>query len=148
MKEKLQDGSRIRQTVVFIFYDPERNAVLLERRSSDVSFAGKLIFPGGKIEFEEQDSIAVALIREIEEELGVTPTSFEPIPSQDDIYGETGKLLKPYLIRQWEGSLPEMVLDKGNPLLWQEIREVESSELESMRCLTQALKTLLRKSAS
>ena len=147
MKEKLQDGNRICQTVVFIFYDPERDAVLLEKRASDFSFANTLLFPGGSIEPVEQDSIAVALIREIEEELGVTPTSFEPIPSQDDIYGETGKLLKPYFIRQWEGSLPEAVLDKGNPLLWQEIGKV-SSELESMRLLISALKAFLRQSAS
>lgn len=48
--------------------------VFITRRPADVHMANKLEFPGGKIEADETPE--QALVRELEEEIGITATSF------------------------------------------------------------------------
>lgn len=128
------------QVVVFIFYNSERDEVLLEKRLPTSSFANLEIFPGGEIEPDELDDIEQALRREVREELGVEPTRISQITTTEDIFGETGKRLRPYLITEWEGQLPETVLDKGNRLLWARTEATANSELQSMRKITESLR--------
>lgn len=128
-------------TVVFIFLKDHQ--VLLERRPTTSSFAGMDIYPGGSVKDNELDELESALKREIIEELGVTPIDIFAIPCQQDIYGETGRLLRPYLIPNWEGNITEVILDKGNPIFWEDLEVVANHQLESVRKLTLALKSFL-----
>ncbi len=130
------------QVVVFVFYDAKKDEVLLERRPLTSRFSNFEIFPGGEIEPDEIDDIEHALRREAREELGVEPTQFSQIATREDIFGETGKQLRPYLITGWEGQLPETVLDKGNRLLWVRIEAI-ATDLPSMRKITESLRAHL-----
>ncbi len=123
------------ETVVFILLKEDQ--VLMEERAADSTFAGLKIFPAGKIENENIDE---ALIRELREELGILPLSYLRIPVAEEIYGETGRHLIPYLITEWEGEIPNFVLDKGNTLLWEDLQQaLITAPLKSSRKLAQAL---------
>lgn len=127
------------QAIVFIFLDSLKNKVLMEQRLKNSAYADQLIFPGGAVEGNETDNLEVALRREIQEELGVEVITFYPLKLSPTLYSPSGKLLIPYLITQWQGELPKVVLDKGNPLIWQDIEEATRSPIEKVRFIAEAL---------
>lgn len=127
------------QAIVFIFLDHYNNQVLMEQRLKNSAYADQLIFPGGAVEENETNDLEVALRREIQEELGVEVSSFYPLKLSQTLYSPTGKLLIPYVITQWQGELPKVVLDKGNPLIWQDIEEATKSPIEKVRFIAEAL---------
>ncbi len=57
------------KVVALALYSPARNQFLIFRRNQNQSGAGKWEFPGGKVEAGE--SLTEALVREIQEELGL-----------------------------------------------------------------------------
>jgi len=78
--------------------------VLLAQRPEGKSLAGQWEFPGGKV--EEGETPEIALIRELEEELGIVvkQACLAPFVFASHTY-ETFHLLMPlYLIRRWEGE--------------------------------------------
>ncbi|MDC7683142.1 8-oxo-dGTP diphosphatase MutT [Asticcacaulis sp. BYS171W] len=78
--------------------------VLIAQRPEGKSLAGQWEFPGGKV--EEGETPEAALIRELEEELGITTKAacLAPFVFASHTY-ETFHLLMPlYLIRRWEGT--------------------------------------------
>ncbi|MFT4076796.1 MAG: 8-oxo-dGTP diphosphatase MutT [Asticcacaulis sp.] len=78
--------------------------VLIAQRPEGKSLAGLWEFPGGKVEPGETPE--VALIRELEEELGIVvkQACLAPFVFASHTY-ETFHLLMPlYLIRRWEGE--------------------------------------------
>ena len=78
--------------------------VLIAQRPEGKSLAGQWEFPGGKVEAGETPE--VALIRELEEELGIAvkQACLAPFVFASHTY-ETFHLLMPlYLIRRWEGE--------------------------------------------
>ncbi|ESQ93664.1 8-oxo-dGTP diphosphatase MutT [Asticcacaulis benevestitus] len=78
--------------------------VLIAQRPEGKQLAGLWEFPGGKVEPGETPEIA--LIRELEEELGITvkQACLAPFVFASHTY-ETFHLLMPlYLIRRWEGE--------------------------------------------
>lgn len=78
--------------------------VLIAQRPDGKSLAGQWEFPGGKV--EEGETPDAALIRELEEELGITvrQACLAPFVFASHTY-ETFHLLMPlYLIRRWEGE--------------------------------------------
>jgi len=78
--------------------------VLLVQRPEGKSLAGQWEFPGGKV--EEGETPEIALIRELEEELGIVvkQACLAPFVFASHTY-ETFHLLMPlYLIRRWEGE--------------------------------------------
>jgi 8-oxo-dGTP diphosphatase len=78
--------------------------VLIAQRPEGKQLAGLWEFPGGKVELGETPE--TALIRELEEELGITvkQACLAPFVFASHTY-ETFHLLMPlYLIRRWEGE--------------------------------------------
>lgn len=75
--------------------------VVLTRRPENLkSHAGQVAFPGGSVEPGDADTLATAL-REAHEELGIAPSSVEPIGQLDDHPVITGFCLTP-----WVGRIP------------------------------------------
>lgn len=93
---------------------------LLASRPNGKGWAGWWEFPGGKIEADEAPEHALA--RELQEELGVTPTKIKPwiqrrydYPATHDAEAKT-VLLHFYFVYEWQGELTPL---EGQNLAWQ-----------------------------
>lgn len=93
---------------------------LMASRPNGKGWAGWWEFPGGKIETNE--SPEQALTRELQEELGVTPTKIQPwtkrqydYPATHDAEART-VLLHFYFVLDWLGELTPL---EGQSLAWQ-----------------------------
>ena len=89
--------------------------VLIAQRPEGKSMAGLWEFPGGKVEDGEQPE--AALIRELEEELGidVTKTCLAPFTFASHSYDEFHLLMPLYVCRVWEGTVTPK---EGQTLKW------------------------------
>jgi len=77
--------------------------VLIAQRPEGKQLAGMWEFPGGKVEAGETPE--AALIRELEEELGITTKAacLAPFVFASHTYDDFHLLMPLYLIRRWEG---------------------------------------------
>ena len=82
--------------------DPD-GRVLLAQRPEGKSMAGLWEFPGGKVESGETPEIA--LIRELQEELGITVKEpcLAPLTFASFAYPDFHLLMPLYVCRRWEG---------------------------------------------
>jgi 8-oxo-dGTP diphosphatase len=101
--EKMEKNPTIMLVVAAALIN-EQSQILLQMRPEGRSMAGLWEFPGGKVEDNELPKIA--LIRELEEELGVVidPDSLAPITFASEPLGEKHLLLLLYLCRAWQGE--------------------------------------------
>jgi 8-oxo-dGTP diphosphatase len=78
--------------------------VLLAQRPEGKSMAGLWEFPGGKVEAGETPEIA--LIRELEEELGINTWSscLAPLTFASHTYDDFHLLMPVFACRKWEGT--------------------------------------------
>lgn len=87
------------------------------------------LYPGGKV--EPQETPQQALIRELREELGISPTMFTRLTVEEAggkvIYSRTNRELIPYLILEYKsidgetrgpGALPIKILDTQRDIIW------------------------------
>jgi len=83
--------------------DPD-GRVLIAERPPGKAMAGLWEFPGGKIEAGETPE--TALIRELDEELGITvkPHCLAPFTFASHSYSKFHLLMPFYLCRRWEGT--------------------------------------------
>ena len=83
--------------------DPE-GRILLQKRASDRAMAGLWEFPGGKVETDELPE--AALVRELEEELGIGAASEDLVPAcfASAKLGERHMILLLYICRRWRGD--------------------------------------------
>ena len=91
------------------------NRVLLAQRPAGKALAGLCYFPGGKL--EPGDGPEASLIRELDEELGITvrEACLAPLTFASHAY-ETFHLLMPlYICRRWEGVVTAR---EGQQLAW------------------------------
>ncbi len=83
----------------------DRGEVLLAQRPEGKSMAGLWEFPGGKV--EEGETPEFALMRELEEELGIEtrPTCYHPIAFASHSYDDFHLLMPVFALRMWKGDL-------------------------------------------
>jgi 8-oxo-dGTP diphosphatase len=93
-----------------------QGTVLLARRSPQRnSYPGLWSFPGGHV--EENETLAEALVRELREEVGVTPTRFKCLGTISDPNAD-GVTYHMYSITAWDGGEPAMIGDEHTELAW------------------------------
>ena len=82
--------------------DPDRR-VLIAQRPEGKSLAGLWEFPGGKVEAGETPE--TALIRELEEELGISTKTacLAPLSFASHSYDDFHLLMPLYVCRKWQG---------------------------------------------
>ncbi len=92
-----------------------RSQVLLAQRPAGKPYAGYWEFPGGKIEAEED--AATALVRELEEELGIQVIESQPLATERFSYEHAHVELDFRLVSRFLG---EPTGCEGQPLSWQQ----------------------------
>lgn len=107
-------------SVVFAFQRPDGKIAMERRTPTDTYFPNEWVIPGGKIDPGEVPSFA--LLREIGEELGVVPQAIYYLETNPPIYYlnrvDARFQVFPYLITEWDGVMPDHILDSGNPVDW------------------------------
>ena len=89
--------------------------VLLAQRPEGKTMAGLWEFPGGKIEAGERPELS--LIRELQEELGITVSEacLAPLTFASHSYPDFHLLMPLYVCRRWEGTVTAR---EGQQLAW------------------------------
>ena len=98
--------------------------VLLMQRLPGKHLAGLWEFPGGKI--EPGETVTQALVRELEEELGVEVHGSTPVISIPWDYAEKSVRLHALRITGWRG---EPRAREGHPLRWVGLRDMDAAEM-------------------
>lgn len=89
------------QIAVGIIRNPEGD-IFITQRAADAHMANKLEFPGGKIESDETPE--QALIRELQEEVGITATTFSLFDKLEYQFPDRHITLWFFLVESWEGE--------------------------------------------
>ena len=97
--------------------------VLLAQRPEGKSMAGLWEFPGGKV--EEAETPEVALIRELEEELGINTwqSCLAPLTFASHSYENFHLLMPLYACRKWDGTPTSR---EGQALKWVRPQDLRS----------------------
>ena len=98
---------------VGILQRPDRQ-VLFAQRPEGKAYAGYWEFPGGKI--EPGESSLAALVRELEEELGIRVRSAREWLTQRHVYPHAHVELRFFLITEWDGEVRPL---EGQRVAWQ-----------------------------
>ena len=91
----------------------EQGEVLIQQRAANTHQGGLWEFPGGKL--EQGETVAVALEREINEELGITVRQSRPLIRITHQYADRRVLLDVFRMLQWHGNLHAR---ENQPLTW------------------------------
>lgn len=102
----------------------QQQQVLLAKRHASKHQGDRWEFPGGKL--EQGESVLSALGRELQEEIGITVTSAEPLMQLSHDYPEREVLLDIYLVTAFAGE-PHGA--EGQPLLWVPIQQLNTLAL-------------------
>ncbi|MDM8041491.1 8-oxo-dGTP diphosphatase [Klebsiella quasipneumoniae] len=89
------------QIAVGIIRNPEGD-IFITQRAADAHMANKQEFPGGKIESAETPE--QALIRELQEEVGITVTTFSLFDKLEYQFPDRHITLWFFLVESWEGE--------------------------------------------
>ncbi len=112
--------------VVAVLLVDAENRVLLAQRPEGKSMAGLWEFPGGKI--EDGESPEAALIRELEEELGIQTDAncLAPLTFASHAYDDFQLLMPLYICRKWQGFVTPQ---EGQSVKWVRIRDLRQYEM-------------------
>ena len=89
------------QIAVGIIRNPEGD-IFITQRAADAHMANKLEFPGGMIDSAETPE--QALIRELQEEVGITVTTFSLFDKLEYQFPDRHITLWFFLVESWEGE--------------------------------------------
>jgi 8-oxo-dGTP diphosphatase len=106
-----------------ILADPQ-GRVLLMQRLPGKHLAGLWEFPGGKV--EPGETVAQALVRELEEELGIEALAGPPLISIPWHYPGKSVRLHALRVTDWKG---EPHPREGHPLRWAALRDMDPAEM-------------------
>jgi 8-oxo-dGTP diphosphatase len=113
-----------------------RQRVLITQRAPHLSKGGCWEFPGGKLEQHEPPEIA--LIREIQEEVGINVLTYRYFDKVVYAYETFGVVLYAYIVRQYRGEARCCEMQTG--LRWVEIADLAQYEFpEANRALLDKL---------
>jgi len=101
----------------------DKDEIFISRRSAEQHQGNKWEFPGGKVEPDE--SVEIALRREIKEELGIGVNSQKHLIDITHEYETKTVKLEVFEIRDWSGEPTGM---EGQPTRW--IKREELSDVE------------------
>lgn len=136
--------NNMKHAVVYVVYDNLNKRVLSEKRRADSKFfPNMVVFPSGTVEENEKDNLDQTLIRESYEELGIVPTEYACLDTQQPLYSGEKTIIHPYVITKWNGEIPSYILDKGNPILWQSFEEAATSEVATRAVIVERVKKYL-----
>jgi 8-oxo-dGTP pyrophosphatase MutT (NUDIX family) len=111
--------------LVALFHKAGEACVLLTRRCADLRHhAGQISFPGGRIDSDDEDSLAAAL-REAEEEVGLSRRHVDVLGR----LSETLVVVTGFRLTPWVGSVPYPYPYRPHPGEVDEILEVPLAEL-------------------
>ena len=128
---------RVVRVVAAALYD-ERGRVLIADRPAGKHMAGRWEFPGGKV--GEGETLADALARELNEELGITVSSAQPLMDLTHDYTDRRVELHMWLVKDYRGE-PQSL--DGQQLKWVEpARLFDEDILEADRPFIEALQSL------
>ncbi|HEY5713510.1 MAG TPA: (deoxy)nucleoside triphosphate pyrophosphohydrolase [Allosphingosinicella sp.] len=113
-------------TVVAAALVDEQGRILLQERAPDRAMAGLWEFPGGKVEKGELPE--AALVRELEEELGIgiDVADLSPACFASAMVGERHMILLLYICRIWNGTPAPL---DATALKWLRPAEMEAAEM-------------------
>jgi 8-oxo-dGTP diphosphatase len=103
-----------RVTVAAAVIERADGTYLLGRRAPGTFFAGYWEFPGGKVEAGETPHDAI--VRELDEELGITVQRADPWLRREHVYEHAHVDLHFFRVREWSGEMVDRVHDA---LSWQ-----------------------------
>ena len=105
-----------RRSAVLMLFGPDavggEDVVLTERAHTLRSHPGQVSFPGGRIDPEDDGSVAAAL-REAEEEVGLDPAGVEVLATFPDIFLTPSQNSVTPVLAWWPSPVPVGVVDRG-----------------------------------
>lgn len=104
---------------VGVVWDRE-GRLLIALRKADAYQGNVWEFPGGKVEKDEK--VQDALIRELQEEVGITPVDMTPFMHVEHEYPQRRVLLDVWHVRQFEGTVQGL---EGQEIRWVGLDELK-----------------------
>lgn len=105
-----------RRSAVLVLFGPDaaggEDVVLTERAHTLRSHPGQVSFPGGRLDPEDDGSVAAAL-REAEEEVGVDPAGVEVLATFPDVFLTPSQNSVTPVLAWWPRPVPVGVVDRG-----------------------------------
>jgi 8-oxo-dGTP diphosphatase len=116
--------NQVAKTVGALLIRPNGRVLLGLRAPSKKAWPRHWDTIGGHV--EDGESLDDALVREIQEEVGVTPTEFRLVATvrerQPEVYGDA--LHHVYAVTRWRGGEPANVSDEHTELKWFSVSEM------------------------
>lgn len=116
-----------RETIVYALIQNQQILMAKRLKSDDVYF-GQYVIPGGKVEsvdLESENYLSAALLRETHEELGIIPTRFEYLFSNNyPIIPDV--LLHFFVVTKWTGEITNQEPHKES-FMWVSLDQVLAS---------------------
>ena len=112
-----------KETISIAIVKNEQQQFLITRRQKGQHLAGKWEFPGGKVEGEE--SLEVAMLRELKEEVGLTVIEYTLFDSLMFQYDQLALSLNFFLVNNFTGEAKGL---EGQELKWVSLAELDNYE--------------------
>lgn len=110
--------SQIVEVAVAVMLRADGREFLLAQRPEGKVYAGYWEFPGGKV--EPGETVRAALIRELQEELGITVTACSPWLTRQFTYPHATVRLNFWRVTSWEGEIGITAPLEHSAVEWQE----------------------------